>query len=377
MKASVFVLPADQFGGHELMSIRIAERAMQLGCDVTLMYNKKIERNVQANVNSNLNTIGVNFLITRADILPILPHVIAFLNFMLLLLFYKNTKKKLKSKKIVICNGNLIANFNVVLSFKFIAKLLSAELSVYVPMIHWSKELGLRGLKSALYTWSLRRSAKAATNFIVIGSAWKNRLITLNGRAKCQIISNWIPHDFRDKRKIPAANQGRAPIIAFAGRLDRHHKGLDILVEICAIISARCQISFLIAGDGPDRLWLEGELSKRGLDKLARVEFLGWLDDTGSLFEKADVVVLPSRVEGCPLVLLEALCKGTLAVSFNIPGCDMVLPAQLMAKPFDVEDFCSIVLNVLRGNYNINIEDITYPFVNNQKIDAQILKSFT
>ena len=63
-----------------------------------------------------------------------------------------------------------------------------------------------------------------------------------------------------------------------------------------------------VAGDGSRRGWLEQRALSLGLSP--RVQFVGQLDDVGSLLAAADGVILPSRWEGLPLVLLEAMARG-------------------------------------------------------------------
>jgi glycosyltransferase involved in cell wall biosynthesis len=100
--------------------------------------------------------------------------------------------------------------------------------------------------------------------------------------------------------------------IGYVGRLS-YEKGPDVLVEALARVDGSVgPIRVLVAGSGP----LEQGVRRRA-DALGvpGMEFLGWVDDPHSVLERLDVLVLPSRAEAVPLVLVEALGAGCLVVS--------------------------------------------------------------
>jgi glycosyltransferase involved in cell wall biosynthesis len=75
-----------------------------------------------------------------------------------------------------------------------------------------------------------------------------------------------------------------------------------------------------IAGDGPERRNLESLIRKCGLEK--RVKLLGHIarERMDSLYDQADVVVLTSRSEGIPLVLMEAMAREKVVLAPAITG---------------------------------------------------------
>lgn len=75
-----------------------------------------------------------------------------------------------------------------------------------------------------------------------------------------------------------------------------------------------------IVGDGPERRRLQALIQKYGLDR--RVFLLGHLhrEEISTWYDRADVVVLTSRSEGIPLVLMEAMACGKLVLAPAITG---------------------------------------------------------
>src|SRR5207249_3769870 len=77
---------------------------------------------------------------------------------------------------------------------------------------------------------------------------------------------------------------------------------------------------FVLAGEG----FLAGQLAeaieRHGLS--GRVRLLGFVESAHAFYRAVDVVVIPSRIEGLPLVLLEAmaLCKPVIAADVGMVG---------------------------------------------------------
>jgi glycosyltransferase involved in cell wall biosynthesis len=108
------------------------------------------------------------------------------------------------------------------------------------------------------------------------------------------------------------------PLWVVAGRLEEQ-KGHDLLFDALAGLPRMgLDFTLVVAGDGSRRAWLEQRAVSLGLTP--RVQFVGQLDDVGGLLAAADGVILPSRWEGLPLVLLEAMVRGRPIVATAVGG---------------------------------------------------------
>jgi glycosyltransferase involved in cell wall biosynthesis len=105
-------------------------------------------------------------------------------------------------------------------------------------------------------------------------------------------------------------------------------KGLEELIAAAAhVLSTRNDVRFLVAGDGPQRPHLEALVRRAGLS--GRVVLLGNRDDVPELMARADLFVLPSRFEGLPSAIIEAMAAGRAVVASNTAGIpELVLPGQ-------------------------------------------------
>lgn len=114
----------------------------------------------------------------------------------------------------------------------------------------------------------------------------------------------------------------RQKTILCAGRIDAWDvKGFDRMIEMWAHLSPK----------HPGwRLQIAGEGSLKNFDKLKKmasslgvegqIDFLGQVYDMPSLYSVTSIFALPSRVEGFPMVLLEAMSQGCVCCSFQMEG---------------------------------------------------------
>ena len=123
-------------------------------------------------------------------------------------------------------------------------------------------------------------------------------------------------------------------------------KGIDVLTEAFVAMRARnpslfAQTQLLIAGDGPKRGWVVRRMAEEGLG--GSVKLLGHVgrEKVARLMNAADVLALPSRNEGCPNVVLEALCCGTPVVAARVGAVPDLLDEScgIIAPPEDSPKF--------------------------------------
>lgn len=109
--------------------------------------------------------------------------------------------------------------------------------------------------------------------------------------------------------------------ILYLGRVAVEQKRVQFFPEIVGDL-VRKQIPFhlTIAGDGPERSWLESRFREDGLS--SQVTFLGEVpyDQVRSILDDHDVFLLVSDYEGLPLSLLEAMGAGLVPVVSDLPS---------------------------------------------------------
>ncbi len=139
------------------------------------------------------------------------------------------------------------------------------------------------------------------------------------------------------------------PLWVIAGRLEEQ-KGHDVLFEaLSRLVKQGLDFTLVVAGDGSRRSWLEQQALSLGLSP--RVQFVGQLEDVGSLLAASDAVLLPSRWEGLPLVLLEAMARARPIIATAVGGVGDVLTDGVhgtLVPAGDVEALAEALINLQR-----------------------------
>jgi len=154
-----------------------------------------------------------------------------------------------------------------------------------------------------------------------------------------------VPHDRAEARRaldLPP----EAPVVCLIGRISLRQKGHDVLLAAAGeVLSARPDSVFAIVGEGADRGAFQEEIARRGLGGSFR--FLGSLKPTDVALAACDMVVIPSRFEGLPLVALEALAAGRPGIVSDVDGLRALWPAPWRVPPDLPEALAEAVLALL------------------------------
>jgi glycosyltransferase involved in cell wall biosynthesis len=111
---------------------------------------------------------------------------------------------------------------------------------------------------------------------------------------------------------------GDAPVVAAIGALGPEKRVTDAIAAVAALPG----VHLLVAGDGPERAALERQTADQAP---GRVHFAGTLPGSAEALAAADVVVMPSRTEGMPGVLIEAGLAGVAAVAADVGGVAQIV----------------------------------------------------
>ncbi|MFO0722372.1 MAG: glycosyltransferase [Myxococcota bacterium] len=138
-----------------------------------------------------------------------------------------------------------------------------------------------------------------------------------------------VVHFTADPKRFPWTPLPSGPkVVLFVGRLSMD-KGVDLLLEAFARIQDKAAVLHLVGARAPD-LDVEAETLRLGISE--RVKLIGelrhWEPALPEAYQKASCFVLPSRAEGFPAVLIEALLSGRPVVATDVGGVKEIVNAK-------------------------------------------------
>jgi glycosyltransferase involved in cell wall biosynthesis len=149
-------------------------------------------------------------------------------------------------------------------------------------------------------------------------------------------LPNGVHEAFFQVPPPPSASDGLR--LLFVGFLVPR-KGVDILIEAMAKIRTKTPVHLDIAGRGAEDEKLKAQANR--LNVADRVSFLGEVEPgepIAALLERSHALVLPSRHEGRPNVVLEAFASGRPVIGSDIPGTRELLQASGAGHLFPLDN---------------------------------------
>lgn len=188
----------------------------------------------------------------------------------------------------------------------------------------------------------LRRVWKNAASIVANSTGLRTLALKFEHRYRINIIPNGVDVD---RFILPADRGWDSPRLLFVGRLV-HQKGLDLLFPALGKLT-ELPWQLTVIGDGPQRGLLEELAAKLSISD--RIHFAGWQRgaDLNSHYLESNLFLLPSRHEGMPNVVLEAMASGLPVLATRIAGSEeLVIPGvtgELVAPESE-----SMLCNALR-----------------------------
>ncbi len=213
----------------------------------------------------------------------------------------------------------------------------------YTPMAYSSRRMGFRG--GRLRDWLAGHVIRRVHTWITISREQRDLLVEKWRIAPpVFVVPNRLALLEREVHQAHARTGGPLRVL-FVGRFDANQKGLDWLCERLRVRRTEWQgrLHFTFKGQGdfaPELARLRRELGAE------HVAVSAWGEVARAMAE-ADVLLLPSRYEGLPLVALEAAHYGLPLVASRHAGVSDLVPASSLF-PFGDDDAMWAALEAMR-----------------------------
>jgi glycosyltransferase involved in cell wall biosynthesis len=203
--------------------------------------------------------------------------------------------------------------------------------SIYTPhggSLHydWHKFPG------ALFLATEKALGLAGSGFIFVCEFEKKLFAQKIGLAQrpATVVHNGLwPEEF----KAPVLNNDATDLL-FVGEM-RKLKGVDVLLQALAELNRQRKVTLTLVGDGAELGEFEALAATLNLGSVVR--FVGRHAIDAAL-QMGKIMILPSRNESFPYVVLETIAAGVPIIASDVGGISEVLPATMMCRADDVSD---------------------------------------
>jgi glycosyltransferase involved in cell wall biosynthesis len=155
-------------------------------------------------------------------------------------------------------------------------------------------------------------------------------------------LVNVVHNGVRNDELVPIADASTAADIVYLGEL-RNLKGVDVLIDaIASLRESGRTLTAKLVGEGGERAALEAKVAALGL--AGQIEFCG-ARPTREALAMGRVVVLPSRAESLPYVVLEAAAAGKPLIATNVGGIPEIFGpyADCLVTPGDANPLAQAI----------------------------------
>lgn len=216
-----------------------------------------------------------------------------------------------------------------------------------------------KGILRPFYRWFFTRQVERACRQEANAVAYVSRVTLPERYPAGQSVSTFvlsnvdlhggIASEETIARRLERLGIASALHIGVVAYLDARYKGVDLLLEALSRCQAQMDFHCTVAGDGILKQELMQMAEKLGLAE--RVKFAGHLSPGKEVFDfldSVDLYVQPSRTEGLPRALIEAMARACPAIGTRVGGIPQLLGAGELVRPNDAAALAEKIVEVGR-----------------------------
>jgi len=354
-KSVLFYSDAAEYGGHEAMTVEAVDYLCRRnGLEVSFVYYEKNLRlserleNIKDST-GNLRLIPIPF---RSRSLQAVRTLFSRGQIRRIEALIRENEPEL----VIVAQGRIEAGSAGLLA----AKRVGIRTISYIPMAH-SVSVSGKLIAVKLRDVLNRYFYQLPDKFITISISAREMLRARGAKADISVVPNGIERiniQSSDRKgfRVTHGIMESEYAVAVIGRIEFRQKRQDFVLR--AVAQCRRQLrdwKFLFIGDGPDEENLRKMVADYGLKELALV--LPWSSARAQFYAGIDMLLIPSRFEGVPLVMLEAMSCGIRIVASNVDGMAEKLPKSWLFPYQDSQAMINALIRVRADNVSALLEE--------------------
>lgn len=320
------------FGGHEKMACSLIDqffrftnhRIVFILSEENFRLQKELE-SLRERYSERLSLVPVRF---RSGAMPTLEMIWQLPQLLSLVRLFK----RLNPAFAVIVQGNIELSVKGLVAAR-LAGVPTASYLPYVLRFRDIPEIPLATVRDLCNTLLYR----IPHQFMVIADEYRKALVEkfVVPAAAVHLIRNLLDtsqlhHHSKNDARAQLGLPDTGLVIAVIGRIYFKQKGQDVAIEgLSSLLGSSIRLIFV--GEGPDRQQLVQMCAHQISEGSVVVK--EWLENPSLAYCAADMILMPSLLEGVPLVLLEALYYGKMVVASDIPPFNDYLPPSQRFSP--------------------------------------------
>lgn len=151
--------------------------------------------------------------------------------------------------------------------------------------------------------------------------------------------------------RLPMNSESNHFILISVGFMDSYRKGQHILIETVKILKDKgYSIELRLIGEGKKKEEFEQLAKRLGLEK--EVLFLGKISSRETLFQQlkeSDIFLLPSKLEGLPRVIIEALSASLPVIASDVNGNSELVQSELLVQAFEASNYSEKIQELIEN----------------------------
>ena len=224
----------------------------------------------------------------------------------------------------------------------------------YIPMTHPERLFSASRFKAALREMVNRIYYRLPDEYITVSPRMKDYLRHKGLQQPITVVQAAI-----DVTAFRAADRSQSrtklglkdtdQVVALIGRVQFWQKRQDLAIKGLALARKKIiNLKLLVVGDGPDLAKMKELVHAEGVEDAA--VFLTWINDLSAVYSAIDALVIPSRYEGVPLVMLQAMYFRRPVIASAVDGMADTLPSHWLFPSGDAAALGARLVQVLSAN---------------------------